>query len=69
MPEDLQDTWIRLGEGDPGFKQTGLRKASVIKTEKIAVVHQSFIRKELGLLSPELLQKVKQILGRTLGIE
>jgi hypothetical protein len=41
----------------------------VIKIEKIAVVHQSLIRKELGRLSPELLQKVKQILGRTLGIE
>jgi hypothetical protein len=55
--------------GDPGFKQTGLKKASVIKIEKIAVVHQSLIRKELDRLSPELLQKVKQILGRTLRIE
>jgi hypothetical protein len=34
VPEDLQDSWIRLDEGDPGFKQTGLRKASVIKTQK-----------------------------------
>jgi mRNA interferase MazF len=69
VPEDLQDSWIRLDEGGSGFKQTGLRKASVIKTEKIAVVHQSLIRKELGRLSPELIQKVKQILRRTLGIE
>jgi mRNA interferase MazF len=45
VPEDLQDSWIRLDEGDPGFKQTGLRKASVIKTEKIAVVHQSLIQR------------------------
>jgi len=70
VPEDLQDSWIIIiDEGDPGFKQTGLKKASVIKTEKIAVVHQSLIRKELGRLSPELIQKVKQILRRTLGIE
>ena len=69
VPEDLQDSWITIDEGDPGFKQTGLKKTSVIKTEKIAVVHQSLIRKELGRLSPELIQKVKQILRRTLGIE
>ena len=69
VPAYLQDSWIIIDEGDPGFKQTGLKKASVIKIEKIAVVHQSLIRKELGRLSPEILQKVKQILGRTLGIE
>jgi len=69
VPEDLQDSWIMIDEGDLGFKQTGLKKTSVIKTEKIAVVHQSLIRKELGRLSPELIQKVKQILRRTLGIE
>ena len=69
VPPYLQDSWIIIDEGDPGFKQTGLKKASVIKIEKIAVVHQSLIRRELGHLSPELLQKVKQILGRTLGIE
>jgi mRNA interferase MazF len=69
VPAYLQDSWIIIDEGDPGFKQTGLKKASLIKTEKIAVVHRSLIRKELGRLSPELLQKVKQTLGRTLGIE
>lgn len=69
VPAYLWDSWIIIDEGDPGFKQTGLKKSSVIKTEKIAVVHRSLIRKELGCLSPELLQKVKQTLGRTLGIE
>jgi len=69
VPAYLQDSWIIIDEGDPGFKQTGLKKLSVIKTEKIAVVHQSLIRKELGRLSPELLQKAKQILSQTLGIE
>jgi mRNA interferase MazF len=69
VPAYLQDSWIMIEEGDPGFKETGLKKVSVIKTEKIAVVHRSLIRKELGRLSPELLQKVKEILGRTLGIE
>ncbi len=69
VPAYLQDSWIIIDEGDPGFKQTGLKKSSVIKTEKITVVHRPLIRKELGRLSPELLQKAKQILGQTLGIE
>ena len=69
VPEHLQDSQIIIEEGEAAFKQTGLKKASVIKTEKIAVLHQSLIRKELGRLSPELMQKVKQILRRTLGIE
>jgi len=69
VPEYLQDSWIIIDERDPGFKQTGLKKGSVIKTEKIAVLHQSLIRIELGHLSPGLMQKVKQILRRTLGIE
>jgi len=53
----------------PAFKQSGLKKTSVIKTEKIAVVHQSLIRKELGRLSSELMQHVKQTLRKTLEIE
>jgi mRNA interferase MazF len=69
VPAYLQDSWIIIDEEDPGFKQTGLKKTSVIKAEKIAVVHRSLIRKELGHLSQELLQKVKQILARTLEIE
>ena len=69
VPEYLQDSWVIIDEGDPGFKQTGLKKGSVIKTEKIVVLHQSLIRKELGRLSPKLMQKVKQILCQTLGIK
>jgi mRNA-degrading endonuclease toxin of MazEF toxin-antitoxin module len=33
------------------------------------VVHQSLIRKELGYLSSELMQQVKQTLRKTLEIE
>src|SRR4030042_1160042 len=51
-----------MSEFDPAFYQTGLKKGSIIKTEKIAVVHQSLIRKELGYLSSELMQQVKYTL-------
>ena len=69
VPVELRESWLKIDESDPAFGQTGLKKASIIKTEKIAVVHQSLIRKELGYFSPELLQQVKQILRKTLEIE
>jgi mRNA interferase MazF len=65
----LQDSWIIIDESDPGFKQTGLKKSSMIKTEKIAVVHQSLIKKKLGDIPSELMQQVKRTLRKTLQIE
>ena len=41
----------------------------MIKTEKIAVLHRSLIKKELAHLSPELFKEVKRILVKTLEIE
>ena len=26
IPENLQNSWIKVDEGDPGFKQIGLKK-------------------------------------------
>jgi mRNA interferase MazF len=69
IPEKLQPAWIRIDELDPAFDQTGLKKTSIIKTEKIAVVHQSLIRKKLGYIPSELMQQVKQTLRNTLQIE
>jgi len=59
IPENPRDSWIEISELNPAFKQTGLKKASIIKTEKITVVHQSLIRKELGSIPSELMQQVK----------
>jgi len=49
VPENLRDSWIKIGDLNPAIKQTGLKKASIIKTEKITVVHQSLIKKDLDL--------------------
>ena len=67
--EELRESWVRIDEFDSAFGQTGLKKASIIKTEKIAVVHRSLIRKELGCLPSERMQEVKQTLRKTLEIE
>jgi mRNA interferase MazF len=69
IPGKLEQAWIRIDELDPAFNQTGLKTTSIIKTEKIAVVHQSLIRKNLGYIPSQLMQQVKQTLRRTLEIE
>jgi len=69
VPEVIQESWIKIDELSRDFNRTGLKKASIIKTEKITVVHRSLIRKELGHLSTELTQRVKETLLRTLEIE
>ena len=69
VPDEIRESWIKVDEGSSNFHLTGLKKTSVIKTEKIAVIHQSLIRKELGHLSMELMRQVKKALLKTLEIE
>ncbi len=54
VPDEFRDSWIKIDEIDTDFHLTGLKKTSIIKTEKITVIHRSLIRKEIGNLSPEL---------------
>jgi len=69
IPDELQESWIKIDEADSGFNQTGLKKTSIIKTEKITAVHQSLIRKELGSVPSDLMQKVKKALLKTLEMD
>jgi len=68
IPVELHESWIKVEESRPDFHLTGLKKTSIIKTEKITVIHRSLIRKELGYLSSELMQQVKKTLLKTLEI-
>jgi len=34
VSEDLRESWIKIDEFDPAFHQAGLKKGSIIKTEK-----------------------------------
>ena len=69
VPEELRESWIKLDEQSKDFSLTGLKKTSIVKTEKITVIHRSLIRRELGIFSPKLMQEVKKTLLKTLGIE
>jgi mRNA interferase MazF len=68
IPDEFRDSWVKIDETDIDFRITGLKKASIIKTEKITVIHKSLIRKELGSLPSALMQRVKEALLKTLEI-
>lgn len=69
VPDKIREGWVKVDEAGPNFHLTGLKKTSILKTEKITVIHRSLIRKELGRLPPELMQQVKKALLKTLDIE
>lgn len=68
IPEALEDSWILIEENASWFTQTGLKKTSIIKTEKIAVIHTSLVKKKLGSLPDEIFALVKEKLRKTLHL-
>jgi mRNA interferase MazF len=64
----LQDSWILIQDNDAQFPQTGLKKTSLIRADKIATVSQLVFQRKLGYLSTELLIKVNKALKKALNI-
>ena len=54
VPPALRATWVSIDERYAGFAQTGLKKTSVLKAEKIAVIHESIFHKRIGKLPSDL---------------
>jgi mRNA interferase MazF len=62
----LRKTWVLIADKHPAFPQTGLKKSSLLKAEKIAVVHESVFQKKLGRLAPDVVAQVEEALKRAL---
>ena len=56
----LKNTWLSIEEHHPYFIPTGLKKSSVAKGEKIAVLHRSIIHSTIGSLHTTLLEMLAQ---------
>lgn len=67
-PGSLRRTWVRLDAAHRDFAQSGLRKTSVLKAEKIAVIHESVLQRKLGTLSADLMDQVDKALKRALHL-
>lgn len=64
----LRETWVRIEGNHPAFAQTGLKKTSLLKAEKIAVVHRSVFQRKLGSLPPAVMAQAQEALKRALLI-
>jgi mRNA interferase MazF len=65
----LAKTWVRVEDGGSHFRRTGLKKTSVVKTEKLAAVHQSVFVRRLGTLAPPLAASVELALKIALHLD
>jgi len=67
VPPALKDTWLLIEERHPHFPQTGLKRGSVIKAEKLTILHRSVLHAKIGSLDPSLMtvlgQRIKQALN------
>jgi mRNA interferase MazF len=64
----LRKTWVNLEDSHPAFKRTGLKKTSILKGEKIAVLHESVFQRRLGHLAPDILGRAEAALKTALLI-
>lgn len=62
----IRPTWVEIADRDPEFGQTGLKKTSLIRAEKIAVIHESVLQRQLGTLPAEILARVQNALKSVL---
>lgn len=69
IPETIQESWVVIEATAEYFSKTGLKKKSIIKTEKIAVIQNSIIRKTLGALQEDIFSIVKEKLRKTLKLD
>jgi len=60
------ETWVLLEERHPSFPQLGLKKTSVLKAEKIAVVHETVFNRRLGNAPPGIMRQVEAALKKAL---
>jgi mRNA interferase MazF len=57
---------VLISEQHPTFLRSGLKKTSLLKAEKIAVVHESIFQRKLGSLPVAFLTQVQEALKKAL---
>ena len=65
---NLRNNWVLIEESHPQFLQTGLKKTSLVRTDKIATVSKLVFQRKLGTLSVDFLIKVKEALKISLNL-
>ncbi|MBF2056453.1 MAG: type II toxin-antitoxin system PemK/MazF family toxin [Cyanobacterium sp. T60_A2020_053] len=66
--EKLRKTWVLISENDPEFQETGLKKTSLIRADKIATLSKFIFQRKLGILSIDFMKKVDLALKTSLNL-
>jgi mRNA interferase MazF len=64
----LRETWVLISDIHREFPQTGLKKTSLIRADKIATVNESVFQRQLGILPSDILTLVQAALKKSLNI-
>ena len=67
--QPARETWIVLSAEGPEFSATGLKTASVIKAERIAVIERSTVIRTLGSLSTSQMEKLRRAVKVALQLD
>lgn len=65
----LRETWVLVEKGTRDFAQTGLVKTSMVKAEKLAIVHCSVLQRRLGHVPSSLMSRIEAALKKALHLE
>jgi mRNA interferase MazF len=68
IPDDLLPTDFVLEPGHPSFPTTGLKRRSVLRMHKLALLHKVLVLRVLGEGDPSLMTAVDQRLRLALGL-
>ena len=68
IPNDLLETDIVLDSSLTDFTQTGLRVTSTLRLHRLMTLSSSLILRELGELSPQILDEVDNKLHKLFGL-
>ena len=68
IPPTTVQTWVIIEDQHPEFSKTGLKKTSVLRAEKIAVIHESVLYKKLGVIPADIVSQVQVALKKALHI-
>ena len=64
----LEPTDLLIRADDPDFKETGLKRPSVVKLAKLFAIHKGLLLGRLGHFSPRLMAEVDARLRLALGL-
>ena len=68
MPENLLPTDFVLAPAHPSFPKTGLKRHSVLRTHKLALLHKALVLRVLGEFDQALMDEVNRRLRLALGL-